>query len=83
VKVPVVEPGATVTLAGVVAEVLLSDNVTTAPPLGAGALNVTVPVELVPPVIVEWFRATDDKVTPFAEELKFSPVTLLPFTVTP
>jgi len=83
VKVPVVAPAATVTLAGVVAELLLSDNATTAPPLGAGALKETVPVELVPPVTVVGFIASDDKVTPVAEELKFTPVTLFPFTVTP
>ena len=50
VKVAVVAPAATVTLAGTVAaEVLLLVNATTAPPDGAAALNVTVPVDpLVP-----------------------------------
>jgi len=59
VKVPVVAPAAIVTLAGVVAELLLSDNVTTAPPLGAGPFNVTVPVELAPPVTVVGFRVKE------------------------
>jgi FlaG/FlaF family flagellin (archaellin) len=49
-KVAVVLALATVTLAGTVAaEVLLLDNETTAPPVGAGALRVTVPVDVLPP----------------------------------
>jgi len=43
VKVPVVAPAATVTDAGTVALVLLEDNATEVPPLGAGPLKVTVP----------------------------------------
>ena len=50
VKVAVVAPAGTVTLAGVVADVLLSDRVTTAPPVGAGPSRVTVPVEEFAPV---------------------------------
>jgi hypothetical protein len=83
VNVAVVNPAATVTLGGVVAELLLSDNMTVTPPLGAGALSVTVPIELVPPVTVVGFSTTDDRVGPPAEELKFKPVMLLPLTVTP
>ena len=50
VKVAVVAPAATVTLAGTcAAAVLLLDRVTTAPPVGAAAVNVTVPVDEVPP----------------------------------
>jgi len=46
-------PAATVTFAGTVATaVLLLDSVTTAPPDGAGPLNVTVPVDELPPVTV-------------------------------
>ena len=49
VNVAVVAPCATVTLAGTVADALLLDSVTRAPPVGAAALSVTVPVELAPP----------------------------------
>lgn len=49
VKVAVVAPAVTVTLDGVWAEALLSDNVTTASPAGAGPVSVTVPVDETPP----------------------------------
>jgi hypothetical protein len=50
VKVALVAPAATVTLAGTTAAaVLLLDKVTTAPPAGALPVRVTVPVELFPP----------------------------------
>lgn len=50
VNVADVVPVVTVTLAGTCAtELLLLDNATTAPPFGAAALRVTVPVEEVPP----------------------------------
>ena len=50
VKVAVVEPGVAVMLEGTVATaVLLLESVTLAPPVGAGPLRVTVPVEGVPP----------------------------------
>jgi hypothetical protein len=48
-KVAVLALAATVTLAGAVAAALLSERVTTIPPLGAGAFRVTVPVEELPP----------------------------------
>ena len=60
VNVAVVAPATTVTLAGTCAAgVLLRDRVTTAPPAGAGPLNVTVPVEEVPPITVLGLRLTE------------------------
>ena len=61
VNVALVAPAATVTLAGTVAtDVLLLLSVTTAPPVGAALLNVTVPVEELPPVTLVGFRLTDE-----------------------
>src|SRR5258705_331277 len=60
VKVALVCPATTVTFAGTVAAALLLDNVTTVPPLGAAAVRVTVPVELVPPITVLGFSATEE-----------------------
>jgi hypothetical protein len=59
VKVAVVAFAATVTLEGTVAAaVLLLLNATTAPLVGAGPLNVTVPVEGAPPATAVGFRLT-------------------------
>ncbi len=64
VKLALVAPAGTVTLAGTVATpVLLLDKLTTAPPLGAGAFSVTVPVEELPPVTVVGFKMSDERVT--------------------
>ena len=53
-------PAATVTLAGTVAaEVLLLDKEITAPPAGAGALRVTVPVEVPPPTTLVGLKASE------------------------
>jgi hypothetical protein len=61
-KVAVVAPAATVTLAGTwAAAVLLLDSVTVAPPVGAAPLNITVPVEELPPVTLAGLTATEDK----------------------
>jgi hypothetical protein len=58
VNVALVAPAATVTLTGVVAEVLSSERVTTAPPVGAGPLKVAVPVVLLPPVTLVGLKVT-------------------------
>ena len=50
VKLPVVEPAATDTLAGVCAAELLFVSATTTPPEGAGPFSVTVPIDDAPPV---------------------------------
>jgi len=49
VNVIEVAPTGTVTLAGTVAQLMLDESVTTVPPVGAGPLMVTVPVDEVPP----------------------------------
>jgi hypothetical protein len=63
VKLALVAPAGTVTLDGTVATfVLLLDRLTTAPPLGAGPLNVTVPVEEFPPVTLDGLRLSELRV---------------------
>jgi hypothetical protein len=60
VKLALLAPAATVTLAGTVATpVLLLVSVTTAPPAGAVPLNVTVPCDVFPPTTLVGFRLTD------------------------
>ena len=56
VKLALVAPASTVTLAGTFAAVELSESVTTAPPAGAAALKVTVPVEEFPPTTLVGLR---------------------------
>ena len=63
VKVAVELPAVTLTLAGTVADELLLDNAIEMPPVGAGALKVTVPVEGLPPVTVVGFSDTEDNAT--------------------
>ena len=59
-KLALVAPAATVTLAGTVATpVLLLDRLTTAPPLGAAALSVTVPVDELPPVTLDGLSVSE------------------------
>jgi hypothetical protein len=59
-NVAVVEPAATVTAAGTDALLVLLESATTAPPEGAAALNVTVPVLLLPAVTVVGLSVMDD-----------------------
>ena len=62
VNVAVVALAATVTLAGTGAAELLLANVTTAPPAGAAELNVTVPVDILPPTTLVGFKDSADTV---------------------
>jgi len=63
VNVALLAPAATVTLAGTVAvDVLLLVSVTAAPPVGAGPLSVTVPVEGDPPVTLAGLSAIAESV---------------------
>ncbi len=56
VNVALVLPPGTVTVAGSLATDELSLSETTAPPLGAAALNVTVPWDVLPPLTLVGFR---------------------------
>src|SRR5258708_8375013 len=63
-NVALVAPAATVTLEGTrAAVVLLLDNATAAPPVGAAPLSVTVPVDEFPPVTLVGFNARELSVT--------------------
>jgi hypothetical protein len=61
VKVALVRPARTVTEDGTVAAALLLESATTAPPLGAGPLRVTAPVEGFEPVTLVGFRVRDKR----------------------
>lgn len=62
-------PAATVTLAGTGAIELLLVRLTTAPPVGAGSVKVTVPVATPPPsridgdALIDWIEGTRDTVS--------------------
>jgi hypothetical protein len=66
VNVALVAPAATVTLAGTAAADALLERETTAPPLGAAPLSVTVPVDGDPPLTVAGLSATEDSATAVA-----------------
>ena len=66
VNVALVAPAATVMLAGTVAADALLERETTAPPLGAAPLSVTVPVDGDPPLTVAGLSATEDSATAVA-----------------
>lgn len=83
VNVALVDPCATVTLAGtVVTEVLLLNSVTTAPPAGAAPVRVTVPVEALPPTTEVGFTANEftpgvtKRLAVFATELKVAEIVI-------
>src|SRR5262245_49345748 len=62
VKVTLLAPAATVTLASTVAALVsLLDRATTAPPPGAALVSVTVPCEVLPPVTLVGFNVSEDK----------------------
>jgi hypothetical protein len=63
-KLAAVVPAATVTLVGTVAAALLLARVTAAPPAGAGAVKVTVPVEGLPPPTLAGLRETAESFAP-------------------
>jgi len=64
VKLALVAPAGTVTLAGTVAApVLLLESDTAAPPLGAALFNVAVPVELLPPTTLAGLTVIAERVT--------------------
>jgi hypothetical protein len=62
VKLALVDPAGTLTLAGTDAALELSESDTAAPPLGAAALSVTVPADEPPPTTVVGLTASVERV---------------------
>jgi hypothetical protein len=62
VNVAPVAPAVTVTLEGTLAAPLLLKSITCAPPVSAGPLSVTVPVEADPPVTLVGFSVSEEGV---------------------
>src|ERR1700752_1586284 len=61
VKVPLVLPGERVPRGGTLAELLLLESITCAPPAGAGPRSVTVPVDdCAPPVTLVGLNVTEE-----------------------
>ena len=61
-KLALVPPAGTVTLAGTTAAGLLLESVTCAPPAGAGPFSLTVPAEGLPPVTLAGLRASEETI---------------------
>jgi hypothetical protein len=62
VNIALVAPAATVTLVGTVAVAVSLVSLTTAPPAGAAALNVTVPLEVFPAITLGGLRVSSERV---------------------
>jgi hypothetical protein len=82
VKLALLAPAATVTVAGTVTAELLLDRLTLTPPLGAAALSPTVQVSVPAPVIVPLAQLSEDRVAVFVV-LADVPMPLSPITSVP
>ena len=83
-KVALVVPAGTVTDAGMLTDESLLDKETTVPPVGAGALSVTVPIKEVPPATLAELRLTAerDRAVPRLRKTSALPLLLACFHVT-
>src|SRR5881296_903265 len=64
VKVALMAPAGTMILTGTVAAVELHESETDPPPVGAGALKVTVPVDVAPPTTLVGLNDTVERTGP-------------------